>query len=125
MMHLPDTIAILLAGIAPDGTPVATYREDAQKLGEETDSFYDPCATGLHLCGQTDDENQPTTMGNWHTTAASAQETFDFIKSHIGEVAEEEADYILDLQIGGETVTDLRCNRQLLLRLAQQENENA
>jgi hypothetical protein len=113
-------IRMLLKGEAPDGTPVATYREDVQGFGAKTDSFYDPCVTGLHLCGFTGDNDQPTTFGNWPLSKLDAEEAFTWVKDRIQIVDQEQADFILELNIQHNTVDDLRCNRQQLVSLLDQ-----
>lgn len=110
----------LLAGTAPDGCPVATFRTDLQGLGEPTDSFYSPCRTGLHLCGATDDGEQPTTVGNWELSPAEARVAFKWIADRVDDVPPDQADFILDLQLNDDCDDGLACNRQQLVALLSQ-----
>jgi hypothetical protein len=117
MIAFAEGLRRLLAGTAPDGSPVAMYRTDLQGLGDATDSFYSPCRTGLHLCGATDDGDQPTTMGNWELSPADARLAFKWIADRLDEVPVEQADFILDLQVNDDCDDGLACNRQQLVAL--------
>lgn len=117
MIPFAEGLARLLAGTAPDGSPVATYRTDLQGLGEATDSFYSPCRTGLHLCGATDDGDQPTTVGNWQLSESAARLAFKWIADRLTPVPVEQADFILDLQVNGDCLDGLACQRQQLVGL--------
>lgn len=117
MIIFAEGIRLLLNGCAPDGSPVATYREDRQRAGRANDSYYDPCNTGLHLCGATDDEMQLTTVGNWKLSRSEALTAFDWFKDQIEEPAGSDFDFILDLQLEGDCEATLACTRQQLVAL--------
>jgi hypothetical protein len=120
MIDFAEGLRRLLAGTAPDGSPVASYRTDLQRIGEATDSHYQPCRNGLHLCGTTDDGDQPVTMGNWILSPSDAQAAFSTLLDRLDNIPAFEADFVLDLQIDGDCVGDVLCNRQGLTALLRE-----
>ena len=79
-------------------------------------SFYDPCDTGLHFCGQTclSKNSQPYTALNIEAvTDIAARKLYEAAKA-VAECEDDEADYIIDLQLSGDCNEDFSTNRQLL-----------
>jgi hypothetical protein len=87
-------------------------------------SNYDPPWTGVHLCGQTDDGIQPTTVAAYAMRAAEVGRLFVAAKS-AAECVKGEHDFIVDLCIGGDIIEDFYSNRQLWPRAIDAWNAGA
>jgi len=87
------------------------YRRDGSMF-TDCASNYDPPTNGIHLCGVTDDELQPTTAAVYRVGADKARELFDMARE-VAECGEDEGDFIVDLCQRDEITEDFRSNRQL------------
>lgn len=88
-------------------------------------SNYDPLeGYGVHLCGQSDDGQQPTTVANYPMAdEAEARELFELARS-VAEVHDrDEEDFIVDLITADGLVDDFSSNRQLWPRAIAAWNE--
>lgn len=96
----------------------ATARRTIRRRGRAdiTDiSNYDPLeGAGVHLCGQTDDGNQPTTVANYRMRDdAEAQHLWTLAKQAAECASREEEDFLVDLVTSHGIVADFSSNRQL------------
>lgn len=91
----------------------AIYIENAATWRDaDGNSNYMPCDNGVHLCGQTDDGEQPVTLQNYpfpHNARHMWQAAKDVAECPYGEPH----DFVVDLMIGGDLVDDFCSNRQL------------
>lgn len=79
-------------------------------------SNYDPLpggGAGVHLCGQTDDGEQPTTVANFEMACADEARTAWNLAREAAACDFEDADFIVDLFIDGDGNDDFPSNRQL------------
>lgn len=92
---------------------MADILDTAWILDAAGNSYYQPCRTGLHLCGQTPDGEQPYTAANIPATSFwQANEMFKAAR-RVGECEEGEADFCCDLMLSGDCDRDFWTNRQL------------
>lgn len=73
-------------------------------------STYDPCRTGIHVCGIDVIEDEPTTIENFPMSAQAAKRLFEDAKSAFS--SGDDGDMVVDLFIGGDCDTDFRMRRQ-------------
>lgn len=79
---------------------------------------YQPCWTGVHVCGQHPDGDNCLTALNLPTRGtAEAVALFERAKAELAEAEDGESDFIVDLVINGDIDRDFRMNRQMLDRL--------
>jgi hypothetical protein len=92
--------------------------------GTLTDSAsnYDPPRNGIHLCGQTDDGEQPTTVARYPMGWREAARLFD-IAREVASCESGSESFIVDLCINGDVVDDFSTNRQLWPRAIAAWNE--
>lgn len=65
--------------------------------------LYAPCLTGLHVCGKSVDETEPVTVANFPMQSRGrAKAAFEQVRATIPEVSPDDADLVLDLQLGGD-----------------------
>lgn len=76
-------------------------------------SFYDPCLTGVHVCGSTPCDQPYTGLNIPADHARAARAKFEALKSEAS-CSEDEADFVVDLNIDGDCDEDFWSNRQLL-----------
>lgn len=96
------------------------YRADGS-LFTDCASNYDPPENGVHLCGQTGDGVQPTTVATYPMFPAQAESAW-LIAKDVAECEEGEADFIVDLCLGGQLECDFWSNRQLWPRAIEAWN---
>lgn len=100
------------------------YIEDAATARRDGNSNYDPPRNGIHLCGQTDDGEQPTTVARYPMPADTARRLFALAREAAATASEEEGeDFIVDLCIDGDIVDDFTTTRQLWPRAIAAWNE--
>lgn len=75
-------------------------------------SNYETPYSGVHLCGVTDDGEQPTTVASYPMSARLARVLFDAARV-VSECGSGEHDFIVDLCIDDEIGEDFHSNRQL------------
>lgn len=78
----------------------------------EGSSNYDPPINGVHLCGQTDDGEQPTTVASYPIRPAEAKALFELARS-VAECSKGEHDFCVDLVLDRDIGEDFYSNRQL------------
>lgn len=84
-------------------------------------SNYDPLdGWGVHLCGHTDDGEQPTTVANY-PMGKGAPRLWQLARD-VAECGKDEADFIVDLVTPGGIVDDFWSNRQLWPRAIEAWN---
>lgn len=88
-------------------------------------SNYAPLArSGIHLCGQTDDGEQPTTIANYPMRdRAEAERAWQLAR--VAECPFEEADFIVDIVVDGDVPDGFPSNRQLWPRAIEAWNAGA
>lgn len=92
----------------------ALYISDAAIYRDKDgNSNYNPCSCGVHLCGQTDDGKQPTTMQNYPAATEDEARQMWLVARVFAECEEDEADFIVDLMIDDEVQFDFWSNRQI------------
>jgi hypothetical protein len=96
------------------------YRRDGSLFTNKA-SNYDPPANGVHLCGVTDDEGQPTTMAVYRMAASEACEAFEAAKA-VAECDKDAADFVVDLCIADSIENDFWSNRQVWPRAIEAWN---
>ena len=81
----------------------------------EGNSNYDPLdGFGVHLCGQTDDGKQPTTVANYQMRNEQEARKLWALAREVAECpTRDEEDFIVDLILPEGTVDDFSSNRQL------------
>lgn len=81
----------------------------------EGNSNYDPLeGSGVHLCGQTDDGQQPTTVANYPMrNEAEARELWQIAKDVADCVFRDQEDFLVDLVTPDGIADDFSSNRQL------------
>lgn len=84
-------------------------------------SNYNPPDNGVHLCGVTDDEEQPTTVAAYRMPVGQAGEAWQVAKD-VAECEKDAADFVVDLFIDGSCETDFWSNRQLWPRAIEAWN---
>lgn len=85
---------------------------------------YQPCGTGVHVCGQHPDGDNCLTVLNLPARGtAEAVALFDRAKAELAEPDDVESDFIVDLMINGDCDRDFRMNRQMLDRLVSLQAE--
>lgn len=95
------------------------------KIADPNASNYDPPATGVHLCGQTDDGEQPTTVAAYPMPARMARELWA-VAREVAACPEGEEDFVVDLMVGGLSgPEDFFSNRQLWPRAIGAWNNRA
>lgn len=88
-------------------------------------TIYDPCATGLHVCGiSTTDRDEFVTIGNFPMDEERARATFDRAKASLGMADDEDPDVIVDLMIGQDRMDDFGMRRQMLDALKREAESN-
>lgn len=99
------------------------YIEDAAIVRDrDGNSNYDPPHTGIHLCGQTDDNEQPTTVASYSLPPAQAHIFYERARA-AAQCEPEEADFMVDLFIRGSSATEFCSNRQLWPRAIAEWNQ--
>ena len=89
----------------------------------EGNSQYDPCDLGIHLCGQTDDGEQPTTVANYPMASEDEARQLWELARGVAEVTDrDEEDFIVDLNLRDGCVDDFSSNRQLWPRAIEAWN---
>lgn len=79
---------------------------------------YQPCDTGVHVCGFHPDGNNFLTIANFKARSAEqAREIFETAKADLAGT-KEDGDFVIDLQIDGSVEGDFYMSRQMLDRLA-------
>lgn len=105
-----QTEAELNAIYAANGWPSVDHRSP--------DYCYQPCRTGLHVCGvHPDGENAMTVLNLPTRTADEARGLFERARIEVGEARGQKADYVVDLMINRDCDEDFGMNRQMLERL--------
>ena len=84
---------------------------DRQKEIEQSEREYHPCWNGLHVCGQTPDDEQPLTLKN---VPGITPERFAELKGQFGLPSDEDFDLVIDLFVKGDLVEDFCIRRQSL-----------
>jgi hypothetical protein len=84
-------------------------------------SNYDPPENGIHLCGVTDDEEQPTTAAVYPMPPALARRLFD-VAYDVARCEREEGDFVVDLCLADSIEEDFWSNRQLWPRAIEAWN---
>jgi hypothetical protein len=87
------------------------FRADGTLFTDKA-SNYDPPENGVHLCGQTDDGEQPTTVAAYPARRSDAAALWAVAKE-VAECGRDEADFVVDLFVGGDVESDFWSNRQL------------
>jgi hypothetical protein len=87
------------------------YRRDGSLVSDQV-SNYDPPATGVHLCGVTDDDQQPTTVATYCAPADKARDLWRAARA-VAECSKDEADFVVDLFVDDQVEDDFWSNRQL------------
>lgn len=82
-------------------------------------SNYDPPENGIHLCGQTDDGEQPTTVAAY---PMAGQIAAFLMAKEVAECGKNEHDFVVDLMINGSIEEDFYSNRQLWPRAIEAWN---
>lgn len=83
------------------------------------DYCYQPCETGLHVCGLHPDGKNFLTIANFPAaTEEGARALFERARSELSTPLGEEGDFVIDLQIDGSCGEDFWMTRQMLDRLA-------
>lgn len=90
-------------------------------------SNYDPLeGYGVHLCGQTDDGQQPTTVANYRMRDEAEARRLWMLAKDVAECAtRDEEDFIVDLVTADGIVDDFSSNRQLWPRAIEAWNASA
>lgn len=106
----------------------ATKRHTIRRRGRAdiTDvSNYHPIeGAGVHLCGQSDDGQQPTTVSNYRMRdAAEATHLWELARSVAECASREEEDFLVDLVLPDGISDDFSSNRQLWPRAIDAWNE--
>lgn len=96
----------------------ATARLTIRRRGRpdlDDNSNYAPLeGAGVHLCGQTDDGKQPTTVANYRMMDhAEAQHLWTLAKLAAECASREEEDFLVDLVTSNGIIADFSSNRQL------------
>jgi hypothetical protein len=83
------------------------------------DYCYQPCRFGVHVCGEhPDGENCMTVANITVQTEAEARALFERAKTELAEpTAQDDSDFVVDLQIDDDCSEDFLMNRQMLARL--------
>jgi hypothetical protein len=108
--YIEDAATVRRSIHRPDGT-----------LFTDKASNYDPPANGIHLCGQTDDGKQPTTVAVYIMPAGQAWDYWTLAKE-VAECGKDEADFIVDLCMDDSIEGDFWSNRQLWPRAIEAWN---
>lgn len=87
-------------------------------------SNYDPIeGAGVHLCGQSDDGEQPTTVANYRMRdEAEARQLWELARSVAECASREEEDFLVDLVTPDGIEADFSSNRQLWPRAIEAWN---
>ncbi|WP_414902492.1 hypothetical protein ACMT1E_04480 [Sphingomonas flavalba] len=96
------------------------YRSDGSLLSDCVSNYHTP-TNGVHLCGVTDDGQQPTTVASYPMNRAEARSFWEAARE-VAECAEDEYDFIVDLCISDQIYEDFRSNRQLWPRVIEAWN---
>lgn len=96
------------------------YRSDGT-LACDKSSNYDPPDNGVHLCGVTDDGEQPTTVASYPMHRERARVLWLAAKM-AAECGREEADFVVDLCIDDSINEDFWSNRQFWPRAIEAWN---
>lgn len=75
-------------------------------------SNYETPSNGIHLCGVTDDGEQPTTVAVYPMAEKQARAAWQLAKE-VAECGKDEGDLIVDLCVGDSIEDDFWSNRQL------------
>lgn len=79
---------------------------------------YQPCDTGIHVCGFHPDGNNFLTIANFKaSSAAEARAWFEKAKADLSGTRED-GDFVIDLQVDSCVEDDFYMSRQMLDRLA-------
>jgi hypothetical protein len=100
------------------------YVPDAATARWHGNSNYEPLeGCGVHLCGQTDDGQQPTTVANYRMRdATEARDLWQIARSVAECASRDEEDFIVDLVLPEGIVADFSSNRQLWPRAIEAWN---
>lgn len=90
-------------------TARVTYRWNGREYPDNS-NYYLP-DSGIHLCGQTDDGEQPTSVARYEMPDTLARKNFELAK--VAECSRDEADFLVDLCVNDGVIADFWSNRQL------------
>lgn len=96
------------------------HRPDGTLFTDQA-SNYDTPVDGIHLCGQTDDGVQPTTVAVYHMPRAETRAYWHLAKE-VAECPKDEADFVVDLCIDDSIEDDFWSNRQIWPRAIEAWN---
>lgn len=102
----------------------ATKRVDIRSPGGRLwtgNSNYEPPASGVHLCGQTDDGKQPTTVAVYPMQAGEARRFWQTARE-VAMCGRDEADFVVDLCVADSIDDDFWSNRQIWPRAIEAWN---
>lgn len=110
--------------IADAATKRVTLRSGMGRVWTNV-SNYDPLeGCGVHLCGQSDDGEQPTTVANYRMrNEAEARRLWELARSVAECSSREEEDFLVDLVTPDGIEDDFSSNRQLWPRAIAAWNE--
>lgn len=87
------------------------YRPDGSLFCDQSSNYETP-DNGIHLCGQHDDGQQPTTVATYEMSGDEAAYAFQLAKE-VAECGKDEADFVVDLCVDSSIIDDFWSNRQI------------
>lgn len=84
---------------------------ERRKMLEDAEREYHPCYNGLHVCGQTPDDERPLTLKN---VPGITPARFTELKAQFGLPADDDFDLVIDLMVKGDIIEDFCIRRQSL-----------
>lgn len=113
-----DLLDDLHAEYVAKGWPTVDHRKP--------DYCYQPCRTGLHVCGKHPDGMNALSVANFPTRGVrSARELFERAKAECAVPEGDDGDLVVDLMIDHDCDEDFSMNRQMLARLVEIAGEAA
>ena len=80
---------------------------------------YDPCQTGIHICGADDVRREFFSEANFAMPYQAAMAAFNLAQAELQIRDDEPMDFVVDLMRDGDIVADFGISRQMLARVTE------
>ena len=86
-------------------------------MSKDEENYYEPCRTGIHLCGSNAADDAPITLANYPMPLDQAREALAKIRAECQE-PDGEFDVVVDLVVDDDILEGVTVRRQMLNRVA-------